>query len=476
MWAILLCWCLIILLIAPASTFGFLPTTTTTTTTTTKRTLSPPTRQTSCSASSIRHTTARTASSRLHATRRPATTTTTTTPRIEIRDWKQGDGKAIYDLLASTAEEQYGSFNPEGGLELDCQTESLLSESYDVEDGGCFLVAELILEEEEEEKGDEESQDYSSSEQLPLVGTAGLIVGTQIQYQTSGSSVSSPAMTAAVRRCVVRLPALPLLSSSAAAEVLVSTESIQKQLLVAIEERAVRAKATQLISLAYPSPSPSSKSTTPSKQGAKKPTLETMQELGYKTLPQQLRGVDAVQCGKDLTTPNPTTTSNIQKSMGTSDGLKQQRTNMPSEEIPSTTSPSVLSEVAVLALLVGGLVLGATFLVGQFLGFDTSVSSIPLPGSASSTTSTVINRGLGRPLTTQDLSQLIQDERLQRTFLDDNGGGTSNPAKGNDGSSGSSSSRRISEDGREWEELSLEERREELALLQVIQGQTIRVK
>ena len=336
--------------------------------------------------------------SRRHAISTSATTTSS--PCVQIRDWKKGDGNAIYDILRSA--ETSGSFNPEGGLEMDCQTEMILAESYNVEDGGCFLVAEILLE-----------------ESKLVVGTAGLIVGTPIEYQTSGSSMSSPELTAAVRRCVVCPPPSSLPGGIESP----STESIQKLLLDTIEERAVQAKATQLIGLAYPV----SKSL--SSQGVK-PTPEIMQELGYKALAQQLPGVDAVQFGKDLT--------------------NQSESSAVSQQQPTNVSPSKesngLSEIALALVLLVGSIAGGTSLVGQYLGFDTSLSS------------TVVNRGLGRPLSTEDLGQLMQDEQLQRTTLDD-----------------SSESGR-SRSGREWEDLSLEERREELALLRVIQGQNVRVK
>lgn len=288
MWVFLL-WVVLVIEV-PISTSAFVSTSAFASTTAHKRTNdnSPTTRgQKACS--------------RLHAT----------THRVLLRDWNKGDGHAIYDLLVSA--EEYGSFNPEGALELDCETELLLSESYNVEDGGCFLVAELLLKDEGGD-GKEENQEYSSSNTQAkdgrlLVGTAGLIVGTPIQYQTSGSSMSSPEITAAVRRCVVCLPAAPQQQSSASSNAeatdtgtasaieYISAESIQRKLLVAIEERAVQAKATQLIGLAY---SPF-KSSSASPKGVK-PTLHMMHELGYKTLPQQLPGVDALQCGKDLTT------------------------------------------------------------------------------------------------------------------------------------------------------------------------------
>jgi hypothetical protein len=376
-------------------------------------------------------------SSRLHAT--------TATPRVQIRDWNKGDGSAIYDLLLSA--EEYGSFNPEGALDVDCKTESLLAESYDSEDGGCFLVAELLLGGGGDNMVDaEEESQENSNDSMMLVGTAGLIVGTPIQYQTSGSSMSSPEMTAAVRRCVVCLPAQQLPTNNA-----ISTESIQKLLLAAIEKRAIQAKATQLIGLAYPA---SSSSTSRIPKGVK-PTPQFMGELGYTALPQQLPGVDAVQCGKELSTR-----TNIQSAAAAVQSDSSTTVNS------SNSNSSVLSEVALAVVLFAGLLSGGTALVGQFLGFDTSLSSLEISGSGSSSASAAINRGLGRPLSTEDLGQLLQDEQLQRTTLD---GGDSNG-----GSIGSVSGSR-SDDGREWKDLSLEERREELALLQVIQGQNVRV-
>jgi len=93
-----------------------------------------------------------------------------------------------------------------------------------------------------------------------------------------------------------------------------------------------------------------------------------------------------------------------------------------------------------------GLLLAGWIGVAQFMGFDTMLPVL----SAETQPDAAINRGLGRPLTSQDLGQLLQDEQLKRTTL--------------------------SLDDREWNDLTLEEKREELALLQVIQGQNIRIK
>lgn len=62
-----------------------------------------------------------------------------------------------------------------------------------------------------------------------------------------------------------------------------------------------------------------------------------------------------------------------------------------------------------------------------------------------------INRGLGRALSSEDLGRLMEDEKLQRRTLDGS-------------------------EGREWKDLSLEEQREEMALLGIINGQDVRIK
>lgn len=65
------------------------------------------------------------------------------------------------------------------------------------------------------------------------------------------------------------------------------------------------------------------------------------------------------------------------------------------------------------------------------------------------------NGGLGTSLSTQNLQELIRNEELGRTGLDD---GIGSPIS------------------RQWEDLSPEELREEQALMKVIQGQDIRSK
>lgn len=173
-----------------------------------------------------------------------------------MRDWGTGEGTTILKFLLGAED---GSFNPEGSLELDCKTESLLKESYDPEDGGCFVVAE---------------------KDNTIVGVAGLIVGTPVEYKSSGSSMSYAQTTAAIRRCCA-------MTSSA-------SDLTLTQLLTTLEERAIEAQATQVIALAYQS--------TSNNKNVHKPTPDLLEELGYQILPQQLPGVDAVQCGKDLST------------------------------------------------------------------------------------------------------------------------------------------------------------------------------
>lgn len=198
---------------------------------------------------------------------------------VQIRDWERGDGGAILNLLMMATEEDGSSFNPEGPLNLDCTDESLLNESYNTEDGGCFLVAVY------------DDGDFTNN---MIVGTAGLILGTQVQYLKSGASLSSPEIiTAAVRRCCS--------AAAAAADnntISNNNNGILEQLLGAIERRAILGSATKLIALGFPADEDSAAAAA----AARKPTPQLLEKLGYQPLPQQLSGfVDiAVQYGKDL--------------------------------------------------------------------------------------------------------------------------------------------------------------------------------
>ena len=182
----------------------------------------------------------------------------TAATNLQIRDWRSEEGNEIIALLRSAED---GSFNPEGSLDLDCTSESLLRESYDPVGGGCFMVA----------------VDTSTA---AIGGVAGLIVGTPVEYQQSGSSRSSAQTTAAIRRCCCR--------TSFGIETL-------NLLVTALERRALQADATQVIALAYP---PAGMNT--DKGSMQKPSPQLLESLGYQILPQQLPGVDVVQYGKDL--------------------------------------------------------------------------------------------------------------------------------------------------------------------------------
>ena len=150
-----------------------------------------------------------------------------------------------------------GSFNPEGSLDMDCSTESSLEESYDPDDGGCFLVAR--------------SDDT-------LVGVAGLIVGTPVEYKVSGASISTAETTAAIRRCCCRR----------SGGTSTTDDATLSQLLTTLEKRAIKAEATQLIALAYTADQWG-------KAKVVKPSPQLLERLGYQILPHQLVGIDAVQ-------------------------------------------------------------------------------------------------------------------------------------------------------------------------------------
>lgn len=312
--------------------------------------------------------------------------------QLNIREWKRGDGKAILDLLMSAED---GSFNPEGGLEMDCISEDLLEQSYSANEG-CFLVAEI--------------QKEGSSGNAKLVGTAGLIVGTPVKYYSSGVSMSSAQISAAVRRCCCRY----IYSSS------ISTNMVLEKILTTIEQRALRAGATELIALAYPV----SKDI---KVTIGKPKPELLEKLGYQKLPGQLPGITAIQYGKTL------------------DGVipDNQNAHCSVEKFQQDVSSTNAIAPAIGVGLLGMVLVGWASLA-QFMGLDTM---LPI-----SSETEALNRGLGRPLSSQDVEQLLKDEQLKRTTLDD------------------------SARNREWKDLGLEEKREEMALMQIINGQNIRIK
>lgn len=296
---------------------------------------------------------------------------------VRIRDWKEGDGKHIMDLLRSVE----SGFNPEGPLEIDCGSEDSIQESYS-EDGACMLVATT------DDKSDR------------IFGTAALIVGTPVTYLRSGASLSSPGTTGAVRRvCAVDDDAER------------TGDSVLRSLVTNIEDRAAEAGVSELIALAYPDSGTSRRRT---------PNVALLEGMGYTKLPGNLDGVDVVQYYK-LVGSRSVVKIDAEESLS--------RTNGGFQDV--TIAAAVLT--AIFLALVG---------VATFMGFELIPSSD--------------NRGIGSPLSVQELRILRQEEKLQRTDLD--GGQT------------------VNEGGRQWTDLSFEERQEEGALMKIIQGKDARLK
>jgi len=287
---------------------------------------------------------------------------------VKIREWREDDVKEIQSLLSDSVQ---SAFDPEGPLEVDCGSAAAIQESYNG-DGGCFLVA---------------TNDTNDSE---ILGTAALIVGTQIAYLKSGASISTAAIIGAVRRvCTVK-----------DADAL-SSDSIIHKLLNEVETRAAQAGAAQLIMLAYPS--------------TRRPTPELLQSLGYLEFPAKLPGVDAIQYGKVLSDD----------------------TNTEAADVDTSTSNNAVGDAAVGTLFVTVLLIAFGF-VANLMGFEILSSAD--------------NRGVGSPLSIQEVQRLEQDEQLKRTDLDGD------------------------QQTRQWEDLGMEERREEAALMRIIQGQDVRAK
>lgn len=209
---------------------------------------------------------------------------------IRVREWREGEGDDILDLLLLTLRKSNNSdafaddavFEPEGSLDSDCGTESLLKESYNEEDGGCFLVAELV-------------GSSTTTTRKKLVGTAGLIVGTPVQYYASGASQSAPDITAALRRCCGCIASTTTITTTSSV--------VLKQLITAVEQRAIRAGAAHIIALAYYYPASSSREQNGSTSIAmmkQRPSPQLLEELGYEVSKTQLPGVTARQYGKEL--------------------------------------------------------------------------------------------------------------------------------------------------------------------------------
>lgn len=317
---------------------------------------------------------------------------------IEIRNWEDGEGKDILNLLQSVGcEFNESGFNPEGKLEMDCITEELLRESYPSDDDNpsCMLVAKK-----------QNSEDT-------IVGTAGLVVGTPITYFKSGSSISSSKISGAIRRVCC--------DESLLVEENLKKDVILRHLLEAVEKKAFEASVDELIVLAYPEIS----TTSEEKLTTHQPSESLLKAMGYVKL-SVIDSTDVIQYTKlmklnDLDTSENDTT------------LKK-----------TTEKENKINDTILGTALTTGLLLFAAAVVGvtSFMGLE----FIPSDD----------NRGIGTPLSIQELQRLREDEKLQRTDLDGDMANLGNVRK--------------------WSDLSNEERQEEAAMMKIIQGQDTRLK
>lgn len=228
-----------------------------------------------------------------------------------------------------------------------------------------------------------------------ILGTLGMISGTKVMYKSSGSSLSNSEVTAALRR-VCALGSSEMVGN-------MSEKNIFQELICEGEKRALQSGATNIIGLAYPKAM-----VTNNNKIIIKPSVELFESLGYQASNEQIPGVDTIQYEKKLS----------------QNQLVPQEANW----IVPTTIITLLS----IAYLLFNLYTNV-FGIEQFWGSSD-------------------NAGLGTSLSTQNLEELIRDEQLRRSDLDDGFG------------------------SRQWGDLSPEELREEQALMKIIQGQSIRSK
>lgn len=334
---------------------------------------------------------------------------------FEIRDFRLTDSESrnVYCFLLQWEQGERKKtrnfFDPEGSLELDVSNKWTLAESYSNDDGGCFLVAV---------KGDCSKNDEDEEENDRIVGTLGMISGTQVLYQTSGASVSKPEITAALRRVCAMGMDNDQVGTHTKLKKNTSATEILEALIRKGEQRALQSGATNLIGMAYPEVS--TNENVDGYDGSEKivkPTIRLFESLGYQVSDQQIPGVTAIQYEKKLSENNLVTKTNTEK---------QEPTSKAVWIIPATIA-SLLS--------LGWLVFN---LYSNVFGIE------QLWGSTD-------NGGVGTSLSSQNLEELIRDEKLGRSALDDG-------------------------IVRQWEDLSPEELREEQALMKVIQGQSIRSK
>ena len=341
--------------------------------------------------------------------------------QIEIRDFRLTDSesKKIYNFLLQREQDERKKtkifFDPEGSLELDVSNKWTLAESYSRDDDGCFLVAM---------EGNRSQNDDGENDRI--VGTLGMIAGTQVFYQTSGSSLSTPEIMAALRRvCAMGIGNSEDGTTKDSKRDTSATEML-KELIRQGEQRALQSGATNLIGMAYPEISMSEGSDVYDENKIiVKPTVSLFESLGYQVSEHQIPGVTTMQYEKKLSENHlvpGTSTENLESTSG--------RTEVGQWIIPATIA-SIFS--------LGWLVFN---LYSNVFGIEQLWGSID-------------NGGVGTSLSSQNLEELIRDEKLGRSGLDDGIGSAT---------------------VRQWEDLSPEELREEQALMKVIQGQSIRSK
>jgi len=365
--------------------------------------------------------------------------------QVTIRDWRSSgeESQKIYDFLLQQEEQQQLSntdnYDPEGSLVLDMLNSSILQESYSKEDGGCFLVAA---------QNEDERHDANN---IMIVGTLGMIVGTQISYQSSGSSFSKPGITGAIRRVCASWPDdvendSPCEGNRDSADKQnlskISTTKILEDLILRGEQQALQIGVTDLIGLAYPEAASDGEK---SKNIIVKPTRIIFESLGYRKSKQQLPGVSTIQYEKELSKDQIIPLSREIRTVADSQEMTE-------EDKTNDITPSAPREriFIILATIISILILG----VLVFNLYSTVFGIEQLWGS-------IDNGGIGTSLSTENLKELLRNEELGRSTAAKNiGDGI--VIKG--------------EAMRQWEDQSFEELREEQALMKIIQGQTIRLK
>jgi len=373
--------------------------------------------------------------------------------QVTIRDWRSSDEESqkIYDFLLQQEQRQKLStteiYDPEGSLVLDVLNLSVLQESYSKEDGGCFLVAATS---EDERHG---------ANNIMIVGTLGMIVGTKISYQSSGSSLSKPGITAAIRRVCASWPddddndrPYEGNRNSANKQNLskISTTKILEDLILRGEQRALQIGVTELIGLAYPEAASNG-----GENKNIKPTRIIFESLGYRKSKQQLPGVSTIQYEKELSKNQIVPLSGDIETAADSQEMTEK------DKINDITPRAQRERIfIVLAIMITSLILGVLVfnLYNIVFGIEQLWGSID-------------NGGIGTSLSTENLKELLRNEELGRTNLDDTDNIATTAAK-NIGDGIVTKVKAV----RQWEDLSSEELREEQALMKIIQGQTIRLK